>query len=113
MQADISTDVKKEEEEEEQKAVRCKNCGYDITSPSLAIQPHEHTFRNPAGYSFHVLRYSDAEGAADVGECTTEASWFAGYAWSFALCRRCQTHLGWWYTGTGRFVGLIAQRLIR
>lgn len=61
-------------DEETQKTVRCKNCGHDITRPDLAIQPHEHTFRNPAGYSFHVLCYSDAPGAAVAGDPTTEAS---------------------------------------
>lgn len=40
---------------ESQKSVRCKSCGHEITDPAWAIEPHEHTFRNPGGYSFHVL----------------------------------------------------------
>jgi len=96
-----------------QKAVRCKNCDHVITSPALAIEPHEHSFRNPAGYSFHVVCYSDAPGAADAGEPTTEDSWFPGYAWTYAVCRQCHGHLGWWYHGKDRFAGLIATRLIR
>lgn len=95
------------------KDVRCKNCGYTITSPSFEIQPHEHTFRNPAGYSFHVLCYSAAPGAAEAGAPTTEASWFEGHAWSFAICVQCHNHLGWWYVGPTSFAGLIATRLIR
>lgn len=98
---------------ESQKSVRCKSCGYEITDPALAIEPHEHTFRNPGGYSFHVLCYSDAPGAADAGEPTTEASWFAGYNWTFAICKQCHIHLGWWYNGSDRFAGLIATRLMR
>jgi hypothetical protein len=104
---DETTDVQK------QKTVRCKNCGHEVTKPTLAIQPHEHSFRNPAGYSFHVLRYSDAPGAADVGEATNEVSWFPGYDWTFAICNQCHSHLGWWYHGKDRFAGLIATRLIR
>lgn len=96
-----------------QKVVRCKNCEHEITSPERAVEPHEHTFRNPSGYSFHVLCYSDAPGAVDVGDATNEASWFVGYEWTFAICAQCHYHLGWWYRGKDRFAGLIATRLIR
>ena len=107
------SDIDTDEETEAQKGVRCRNCGHTVTSPALAVEPHEHTFRNPAGYSFHVLCYSDAEGALNSGEPTTEASWFAGYAWTYAMCLQCKNHLGWWYSGKDSFVGLIATRLIR
>jgi hypothetical protein len=109
------TSIKLEEKTETraQKAVRCKACGQVVTSPALAIQPHEHTFRNPVGFSFHVVCYSDAPGAADVGEPTTAACWFPGYAWTFAICTQCHSHVGWWYSGSDRFAGLIATRLIR
>ena len=105
--------IEEDTEVEKQKTVRCRACQHDITRPSLAIEPHEHTFRNPAGYSFHVLCYSDAPGATDAGDSTTEASWFHGYAWTFAICAQCRNHLGWWYKGTDRFAGLIATRLKR
>lgn len=110
---DKSTDVDESTDFETQKSVRCKSCDHVITSPSLAVEPHEHTFRNPQGYSFHVLCYSDAPGAADVGDSTTEASWFPEYAWTFAICMQCHNHLGWWYKGPDRFAGLIATRLKR
>lgn len=113
MSKQFSIEIEKSSEQEEQKSIRCRNCESEITSPSFAIQPHEHTFRNPAGYSFHVLCFSDAPGAAELGDSTEEASWFAGYAWAFAVCRQCQNHLGWWYSGEKRFAGLIATRLIR
>lgn len=110
---DIAEIVEDATDVQAQKKVLCKSCEHEITSPSLAIQPHEHTFRNPAGYSFHVLCYSDAPGAANVGDASTEASWFANYAWTFAICAQCHNHLGWWYEGKDRFAGLIATRLIR
>jgi len=115
VEAGVKADEDKTTEQEQKldKNVRCKQCQHEITKPSLAVQPHEHTFRNPGGYSFHVLCYSTAPGAGDIGEQTDEASWFAGYAWSFAVCLQCKQHLGWWYHGKDRFVGLIATRLLR
>ncbi|MFN8607321.1 MAG: cereblon family protein [Vulcanimicrobiota bacterium] len=96
--------------------ILCKQCYQVVTHPEAAIQvagKHEHTFRNPAGYSFHVLCFSQAPGALESGEPTSEACWFAGYAWSFAVCLQCHHHLGWWYRGQGSFAGLIATRLIQ
>lgn len=113
MSGSISIELEEKTESKTQKSILCKNCGYAITSPALAVEPHEHTFRNPAGYSFHVLCFSDAPGAANLGSPTTEACWFPGYSWTFALCVQCQNHLGWWYTGKDHFAGLIATRLIR
>lgn len=102
-----------EEEEQIEKVVRCRQCDNEVTKPGFAIKPHEHTFRNPAGYSFHILCYSDAPGALDLGASTDEATWFPKHAWSFAECGQCRNHLGWWYVGPTRFVGLIATRVKR
>ncbi|MBI1272415.1 hypothetical protein GC174_18470 [bacterium] len=122
-EADRDADVQKKEdvvsdpdilqEEEPEKTIRCRFCDHDITRPSLAVEPHEHTFRNPAGLSFHILCYSDAPGALNNGVPTLEHTWFSGYAWSYAICQNCQSHLGWWFTGIDTFAGLIATRLIR
>jgi len=111
----VNTDEaqKTEDEQKLDKNIRCRQCQHEITKASLAIQPHEHTFRNPGGYSFHVLCYSTAPGASDIGERTDEASWFPGHAWSFAVCQQCNNHLGWWYHGKNTFIGLIATRLLR
>jgi hypothetical protein len=113
MSKSIAIELEEKSEVKTQKTVRCRNCEHAVTSPSFAIEPHEHTFRNPAGFSFHVLCYSDAPGAADAGEPTTLACWFPGYAWTYAICKQCHGHLGWWYSGRDRFAGLIATRLIR
>ena len=73
---------------------------------------HEHTFRNPAGYSWTIACFRDAAGCRSLGELTTEATWFPGYAWCYALCARCERHIGWWYVGDEPpFVGLIVTRL--
>lgn len=113
MSKQFSLELDQKTDEQQEKSVLCKNCGFAVTDPSFAIEPQEHTFRNPAGYSFHVVCYSDAPGASDMGEPTTIASWFPGYSWTFALCKDCHNHLGWWYNGKNRFAGLIATRLIR
>lgn len=109
----LITDTNEKSEEETQKAVRCKTCNFEVTDPSFAVEPHEHTFRNPAGYSFHLICYSSAPGASEAGEATKEATWFAGYAWTFAICSNCHNHLGWFYRGDKSFVGLIATRVLR
>ena len=102
---------------EPEKTVTCASCGHEITRPAYALEvqgQHEHTFRNPGGYSFHVVCYSQAEGCLDVGQPTPEATWFPGTAWSFAICSACHIHLGWWYRGSELpFAGLIATRLVR
>jgi len=113
LEEDTVIQDKNQEKEQPQKSIFCRQCGHIITSHSLAVQPHENTFRNPAGYSFHVLSFSDAPGAAEVGDATEFATWFSGYAWSYALCQKCKAHIGWWFSGKDSFVGLIATRLVR
>lgn len=113
MDGQLSFELNELTDEVSEEVVRCKNCNHEITKARYAIEPHEHTFRNPAGFSFHVLCYSDAPGAGNVGTPTTKDSWFEDHAWSFALCNGCNTHVGWWYRGKSSFVGLIATRLIR
>jgi hypothetical protein len=113
MSTSKSIDLQNETEEKQDKAIRCKNCDHSITRAALAVEPHEHTFRNPQGYSFHLLCYSDAPGAGETGTATLEATWFPGYAWTFAYCVCCHNHVGWWFHGKDRFAGLIATRLIR
>ena len=112
----IRPEAKEKTRKQEQPVVLCKECNQAVTTPEAAIAvlgKHEHTFRNPAGYSFHVLCYNLVPGALRTGKPTEEACWFAGYTWSFALCSNCHQHLGWWYDGAIPFVGLIATRVLR
>lgn len=98
---------------EPEKTILCKTCAHEITKPSLAIQPHEHTFTNPMGMVFNIACYKDAPGAASFGMPTKVATWFPGYAWSLAICLECKSHIGWWFEGDGKFAGLIVDRLLR
>ena len=96
--------------------IRCLSCRTVVTNVELAVErsgAHQHLFRNPDGYSFHIRCFRDASGCASEGELTTAATWFPGYAWSFALCKGCEDHLGWWYVGSGpSFIALIATRIV-
>jgi hypothetical protein len=95
--------------------IRCGRCRSVVTRAAAAVAPagaHGHTFRNPAGYSWTIRCFRDANGCASVGPLTAEASWFAGYRWCYAECAACGRHLGWWFVGSGpSFVALIAPRI--
>jgi hypothetical protein len=98
------------------RVICCAKCSHPITKPQHATTvdgDHQRTFRNPGGYSFHVLCFAQAEGCDVKGRPTTDASWFADTAWAFAVCQGCGQHLGWQYSRlTGEpFFGLIAPRL--
>ncbi len=93
----------------------CAACGHFVTLPRERISiegSHEHEFMNPAGLRFRIRCFRTAPGAAEVGEISPVWTWFPGFAWQVAICRRCTTHLGWAYVrDEQRFYGLIDERL--
>ncbi len=94
--------------------INCRQCGHLITRAKHKTEVEgqwEFTFRNPAGYSFHLQCYRQASGCLTAGHPTARDSWFPGCAWSLALCSGCQQHLGWHFSGQEHFWGLIATRL--
>lgn len=99
------------------RTIRCRACDATLTDAAHAIAmagSHHHVFENPAGLAFEILCFRRADGCDSVATPTFEATWFAEHAWSFAICRRCQTHLGWayWRADEIRFWGLMTDRLI-
>lgn len=72
---------------------------------------HVHRATNPAGVEYEIGCFSDAPGAVSRGEVTTYFSWFPGYGWRISTCRKCDVHLGWEFSGTHPFFGLILNRL--
>jgi len=107
-----------ENEKKEEKAVRCAQCGYGITSPRERIDVqgmHRHTFFNPYGVIFEIGCFRGAPGCGYAGPATEEFSWFAGYGWKIAVCGACRAHLGWLYSAAGKesFHGLILDNLIQ
>lgn len=112
---DVAQDVDRRVAEQLDDTIRCGRCKHGITAGRHAIEidgAHAYTFRNPAGWSFRIGCFADAPGAAAAGTATSEATWFTGYAWRFAHCSACGTHLGWWFVGgSDAFAGLVLARL--
>ncbi|MDQ4098297.1 MAG: cereblon family protein [Actinomycetota bacterium] len=112
---DTGLDAADDVEEQLDDRVRCAQCRALVTRGALAVArngAHEHTFRNPAGYSWTIRCFRDASGCTATGALTSEASWFPGYEWCYAPCAACGRHLGWWFVGSGpSFVALIARRI--
>jgi len=99
----------------EEQYILCRNCHYKITSPRYVITVngrHRHTFINPAGITYQIGCFSEAEGCVVTGEPTYEYTWFQGFMWSYCLCARCYVHIGWFYQGDSEyFYGLILDML--
>jgi hypothetical protein len=93
----------------------CAACTTRVTDEDAAIEmggAHRHRCVNPAGETFELGCFAAAPGCIVTGEPTLEATWFAGFAWSYAVCANCRAHLGWCYEGDSRFFGLIFARLV-
>ena len=97
------------------RALLCRTCGQPVTRVRDRIAvggKHVHTLFNPSGILFEVGCFATAPGCRFEGSFTHDFSWFTGYAWRFAMCRRCAVHLGWEYRGAGDgFAGLIMAEL--
>ena len=98
-----------------ERALVCRTCGLPVALVRDRVEvngKHGHALFNPAGILFEVGCFAAAQGCRFEGEFTPEFSWFPGFAWRYALCRRCDVHLGWEYRGAaGGFVGLIMTEL--
>ncbi len=96
-------------------AIFCRACGGVVTDRGQRIAvggSHTHTFFNPAGIVYELGCFQQAAGCVISGEATAEFTWFVGHLWRFALCRRCQAHLGWFFEMAEKnFFGLILARL--
>lgn len=96
--------------------VFCRLCRLAITDERKAVEVnglHFHTFFNPAGLVFEIACFADAAGCRQDGVFSNLFSWFAGTHWQVAVCRSCETHLGWFFQGQEMsFYGLIRNRLI-
>jgi hypothetical protein len=116
LQITPESDLKTTEDPKTDDALYCRACGHLITRRRWLLDRGggEHVLTNPVGIVFTVICFADAPGAGRYGEPTLENTWFDGYEWCFALCRACQTHLGWVYenaNGPDGFYGLIKDNL--
>lgn len=96
----------------------CSHCSHSISNALEAFRLNNETgrvFTNPAGVSFHVSYFGVCPGALIFGPYTTEASWFDGTHWAYAICANCHQHLGWHYRypeGGEPFFGIISSKLV-
>lgn len=95
----------------------CAACGHRITTEATRIEMdgrHQHHCVNPHGYAFDIGCFAAAPGCRVCGAPTLEFTWFAGFAWSYALCGGCNELLGWRYDGSdgSSFYGLILNRIV-
>lgn len=93
---------------------RCRKCAHAITTDAERCEidgRHVHLRLNPHAFAFLFGCFSAARGISCVGPPTSDATWFAGARWEYAMCANCGTHLGWRFTGGVSFVGLVLERL--
>ena len=109
---DSGTDIGSQLDDDDE--IVCAACEGTITRTRWAISrngDHEHTVFNPAGQIFRVVCFKEAPGTQAVGVPTDEFTWFKGHTWQLALCRTCNTHIGWQDSGGDIFFGLIKPKL--
>ena len=96
-------------------SLRCAVCEHRITEGAYRREmsgAHEHTFVNPAGFSFRIGCFVAAPGCVHVGAPSEAFSWFPGWKWQIAVCGRCHAHVGWIFRlGGEQFHGLIVSAL--
>ena len=105
------------QQEEEGEPLLCRLCLHPITDRVAALArngSHLHTNSNPAGLVFTIGLFGEAPGCDVVGPPTLDYSWFAGYGWEIASCRKCFFHLGWRFSrhDADLFFGLIVSHLV-
>ena len=93
-------DDESETDEESERVLTCAACAHVVAKRAAIFAAPGTTapvqvFANPHGRVFEVLALRSVTGVRIVGEPTSDATWFRGYAWSVALCTSCLTHLGW------------------
>ncbi|MDY6935641.1 MAG: cereblon family protein [Spirochaetota bacterium] len=105
-----------DDESRREHLILCKLCSNIITSPDNCIVingKHQHTFKNPVGYTYQIGCFINAKGCIITGEPTTDFTWFSGFSWCYAICSICHIHLGWYYQSKiSSFYGLILNHLI-
>jgi hypothetical protein len=105
------------EKKQEDEPICCRSCSLPVTSKEQKTShtnSHTHTFFNPAGIVYELGLFKKAPGCLIASDPSLEFTWFAGYHWSLGICRRCNSHLGWYYSkGESSFYGLILKNLIR
>ena len=77
----------------------CRMCETWLTSASYLIEvmgrPCRRTYVNPHEIKCDIYTFGDCCDVLEHPHCTTEDTWFDGYAWRIIGCPGCGTHIGW------------------
>ena len=113
---DIQFESDSDADTERERSIICKFCNYIVTYRDNIIEingSHSHVCTNPAGNTYRIGCFSNADGCMIHGELTIEYTWFPGFLWNYAVCAQCNNHLGWFYQASKQaFYGLILNNLI-
>jgi cereblon len=82
-------------------ALRCRGCGMPLADPGDLFPSSRSLQVNPHGYLHEIVTVSEARNLVGAGQPSTEATWFAGYAWDIVCCVGCRAHVGWRFEGAG------------
>ncbi|XP_052085302.1 protein cereblon-like [Mytilus californianus] len=82
----------------------CRECKTHVALTndvfSLSLEGPLGAYVNPHGHVHETLTVYKSQNINLMGRPTKEHSWFPGYAWTIAYCRRCTNHMGWKFTAT-------------
>ena len=109
----LVTALENRDDETPPRALRCAACGFALTKDDEAVAVngrHRRVVCNPAGMVFEICCFRNAPGLAAHGPASAEFSWFSGYVWNIALCRKCGAQVGWRFSGPDVFFALIVGR---
>ncbi|KAL4226760.1 hypothetical protein ACF0H5_014740 [Mactra antiquata] len=80
----------------------CRDCNQQISEMpnvfSMSVSGPLSAYVNPGGHVHETVTVHHATNLNLVGRPSTEHSWFPGYAWTIAQCKRCSNHMGWKFT---------------
>lgn len=114
LQFNPDENTERESDTSEEDEIFCAICSKSITRGRWRVErndDHEHTVFNPAGQIFEIACYKEAPGVGVFGKPSYEFTWFKGYSWQITFCLNCETHLGWRFSGSDIFFGLIKSKL--
>ncbi len=114
--AQIELAVEKQRQKSKGQRWCCAICGTYVTDDGQRISidgTYDHYKINPHGHTFRFRSFKYAEGCERAGQATAEHSWYTGYLWQFAHCARCKTQLGWYFSGSESFYGLINRQIVQ
>jgi len=113
--AETAPDLEDESEESPLKWFLCAGCGAKIArldNRTSVTGSHIHVRSNPVGLNFTIACFIEALGCSAAGSRSSYWSWFPGYEWQLALCRRCTSHLGWKFSGPDIFWALVVDQIV-